>query len=213
MPDSAPPRIRPYRPADLDDLYRICLLTADNGQDATPLYTDPQLPGHVYAAPYAIFEPTLAFLAEDADGVAGYVIGARDSEAFAPKLEADWWPRLRPRYPGPPASIPEADLTREQRIARWMHHPRPLPADLAERYPSHLHINLLPRLQGHGLGRRLIETLTTALRDQGSPGLHLHVSLGNQRAAAFYRHVGFTEHPAPGPYLFTMNLRGPGQDA
>jgi hypothetical protein len=30
-----PARIRPYQPDDLDDLYRICVQTADNGQDAT----------------------------------------------------------------------------------------------------------------------------------------------------------------------------------
>ena len=30
--------IRPYRAGDLDDLYRICLLTGDAGQDATSLY-------------------------------------------------------------------------------------------------------------------------------------------------------------------------------
>jgi len=29
------PRIRPYRQSDLDDLYRICLLTGANGGDAS----------------------------------------------------------------------------------------------------------------------------------------------------------------------------------
>jgi ribosomal protein S18 acetylase RimI-like enzyme len=70
-----------------------------------------------------------------------------------------------------------------------------------------MHIDLLPRLQGRGLGRRLISTLTGALRDQGSRGLHLHVNLGNQRAAEFYRHVGFTELPVTGVRLFVMDLR------
>jgi hypothetical protein len=36
-------RIRPYRPSDLDALYRICLLTGDEGQDATSLFADPHL--------------------------------------------------------------------------------------------------------------------------------------------------------------------------
>ena len=44
-------RIRPYRPSDLDELYRICLLTGDAGQDATALYQDPRLLGHIFAAP------------------------------------------------------------------------------------------------------------------------------------------------------------------
>jgi len=49
--------------------------------------------------------------------------------------------------------------------------------------------------------------------DQGSPGMHLHVPRGNQNAAGFYRHIGFTELPAtpdelPAPHvlLFGMDL-------
>ena len=203
------PNIRPYRPADLDDLYRICLLTADNGEDATPLYRDPQLPGHVFAAPYGVLEPSLAFIAEDDDGAAsGYIVGARDSQDFERRMERDWWPALRGRYPLPPAGLPPADWTREQLAAQAIEHHWTTQDELNARYPSHLHINLLPPLQGHGMGRRMTETLAAALRDQGSPGVHLHVSPGNQRAAAFYRHVGFTElsFEGPGPRLFVLDL-------
>lgn len=206
-------RIRPYRPGDLDALYRICLLTADNGQDATALYDDPRLPGHVYAAPYGLFEPSLAFVAEDASGVGGYVVGALDSLAFAERLERHWWPGLRSRYPEPPAEIPPGQWTPQQHAAYRIHHPWGTSA-VARRYPSHLHIDLLPRLQGGGHGSRLIRTLTGALRARGSAGLHLHVGLANQRAAGFYRHVGFAEYPADGVHVFTMDLRdaqpGPG---
>jgi ribosomal protein S18 acetylase RimI-like enzyme len=200
-------RIRPYRPDDLEHLYRICLLTADSGQDATRSFRYPELPGQIYAAPYGVFAPSLAFLAEDAQGVAGYVVGARDSQDFERTLEREWWPPLRPRYPEPPPGLPAGRWTRDQQFAQLIHHPRGTPAELAGPYPSHLHINLLPRLQGRGLGRRLIQTLTGALRDQGSPGLHLYVGLANQRAAAFYAHVGFTERPGEDGYLFVMDLR------
>lgn len=204
------PNIRPYRPADLDDLYRICLLTADNGGDATPLYSDPKLPGHLFAAPYGVLEPSLAFIAEDDHGqAAGYIVGARDSQDFARRLERDWWPALRGRYPLPPAGLPAEDWTQEQRLAHAIEHPWPTEDDLAERYPSHLHIDLLPRLQGRGLGRRLMETLKAALRDQGSPGVHLHVGPGNRRAPAFYQHLGFTELPSEGVRLFVMDLSQP----
>ncbi len=96
------PRIRAFAPGDLDEVYRICLLTADNGQDGTAVFTDPRLPGEVYAAPYALLEPSLALLAEDADGVCGYVVAALDSLDFDQRLERDWWPALRARYPEPP---------------------------------------------------------------------------------------------------------------
>jgi ribosomal protein S18 acetylase RimI-like enzyme len=194
-------------------LYRICLLTGDAGQDATSLYHDPRLLGHIFTAPYCLFEPSLAFVAEDTAGVGGYIVGALDSRAFAERLESDWWPGLRARYPGPPPGLPAERWTPDQRMASIIHHPWPTPDELTRRYPSHLHINLLPRLQASGYGSQLTTTLITALRGQGSWGVHLYVLRTNQRAAGFYRHFGFTELaatdaevPAPGAYLFGMDL-------
>lgn len=201
-----PVTIRPYQPADLDALYRVCLQTARNGGDATPLYRDHKLPGHVHAAPYALFEPSLAFVAEDAAGVGGYVIGALDSHAFEARLEQDWWPPLRRRYPLPPPEVPPEQWTPEQRIAYRIHRPWQTSAELVASYPSHLHINLVPRLQSGGHGRRLITTLTEALRRRGSRGVHLHVHPTNERAIGFYRHVGFTQLPAADAHVFAMDL-------
>jgi ribosomal protein S18 acetylase RimI-like enzyme len=197
-------RIRPARPDDLDDVYRICLLTADSGQDATPLVRDPKLPGYVWAAPYVMFEPSLAFVAEDAEGVAAYVLGALDTRAFEERLERDWWPGLRP-------VVPEREhylSPLEQIATQDIHHPWLAPDDVVASFPSHLHIDLLPRLQGRGLGRRLMDTVLASLRDQGSPGVHLDVAPSNHRAAGFYRHLGFGEFPAAGLRVFTMDLSG-----
>jgi ribosomal protein S18 acetylase RimI-like enzyme len=205
--DRVQDRIRPYRPADIEALYEVCLLTGDRGQDATARYHDARLPGHCFAAPYGLFEPSLAFVAEDTAGVAGYILGALDSHAFENRLESNWWPRLRARYPEPPHGLPAHQWTPDQQLAHFIHHPDRSPEVLAARYPSHLHIDLLPRLQARGYGRQLMQTLTTALRDQGSSGVHLHVTPGNQHAVSFYRHIGFTELPATGTHLFVMDLR------
>ena len=206
--------IRPYRPGDLDALYQICLLTGDNGQDATSLFADPMLLGHFFAAPYGLFAPSLAFVLEDAQGVGGYILGALDTRAFEEQLESNWWPRLRTRYPDPAAGVPAEQWTPDQHMAHMIHHPWRIPDELAARYPSHLHIDVLPRLQAGGYGRQMTNTLTAALRDRGSRGVHLHVPRGNQRAAGFYRHLGFTELPAaaaelpaPSLRLFGMDLR------
>jgi ribosomal protein S18 acetylase RimI-like enzyme len=204
--DFAPARIREYQSGDLDDLYRICLQTADSGQDATALFTDPLLPGHIYAAPYGVLEPSLAFVAEDASGVGGYVVAALDSRAFEERLERDWWPALRARYPEPAAD--DAAVMSRNQLAALEHIHRPLRVDegLAERYPSHLHINLVPRLQGQGIGRGLITALSGRLRARGSTGLHLFVAQRNERAVGFYRRVGFTDLPATGAHIFAMDL-------
>lgn len=198
--------IRPYRPADLDALYQVCLQTGREGSDATPLYRDPKLLGHIFAAPYALFEPSLAFVAEDAAGVGGYVLGALDSHDFEARLEREWWPRLRPHYPDP-AGVPPDQRTPEQEAAHLIHHPFATPAEVASGYPSHLHIDLVPRLQSGGHGRRLITTLTGALRRRGSRGVHLGVHRANVRAIGFYRHVGFTQISATGTSIvFAMDL-------
>jgi ribosomal protein S18 acetylase RimI-like enzyme len=200
--------LRPCRPDDLDDLYRICLLTGDNGDDGTALFRDPRLVGDVYAAPYAILEPSLATVAEDDAGVAGYILGAADTVAFDERLERDWLPDLRKRYPVP-SSDGSGELSRQEHHALTrIHHPEDYIPDpeFVRSYPAHLHIDLLPRLQGRGIGRRLVETLTTSLRAQGCVGLHLNVTFDNHRAIGFYQRVGFTEVPAEGRRVFVMDL-------
>lgn len=202
-------RVRRYRPADLDELYRICLQTSYHGGDGTALFHDPKLPGHVYAAPYGLFEPSLAFVAEDAAGVGGYIVAALDGQAFEQRLEREWWPALRARYPEPAPEPAEALSPQERRALYNIHHYFGAPREVAERFPAHLHINLLPRMQGLGMGRRLVTTLIAGLREQGSPGVHLLVGEGNQRAVSFYRHLGFAEVPAAGVHIFSMDLRVP----
>ncbi len=137
-------------------------------------------------------EPSLAFVLADDAGPVGYVIGALDSREYEQRAEREWWPPLRERYPDPePDRRPE--WTADQRCAHAIHHPSRGAADLLTAYPSHLHINLLPRGQGNGHGRRLIETLCDALRARSSTGVHLGTGRRNRRAVGFYRHVGFTE--------------------
>jgi ribosomal protein S18 acetylase RimI-like enzyme len=196
--------IRPYRDTDLDALYEICLLTGDSGQDATPLYRDPKILGHVYAGPYAALEPELAFVAEDEQGVGGYVLGALDTADFERRQEEAWWPALRRRYPDPGAAT---DLSPDQRMAWVIHHPHPFDEEINARYPSHLHIDLLPRLQRGGNGRRLMRDLLDALAVRGSRGVHLGVGINNRNAVGFYRHLGFEEIRArEWGYIFAMAL-------
>ncbi|CAM3619414.1 GNAT family N-acetyltransferase [Deinococcus frigens] len=184
--------IRHARPSDRDSLYGICLETADSGDDATHLYRDPLLVGHIYAGPYLAHAPALAFVLEDEEGVCGYVIGALDTREFEATLEREWWPALRAQFPDP-SDNPAAERTPDQRLTRLIHHPNTAPQETVETYPSHLHIDLLPRGQGGGNGRRMMTRLFSALREAGSPGVHLGVGGRNARAIRFYRHLGFQE--------------------
>lgn len=201
--------IRPYHSGDLDALYDIALKTGEAGADATALYADPLLVGHIYAAPYGVLAPNAAFVAEDGDGVAGYIVGAVDTRAFEAQTEQDWWPALRPNYVDPVGVSPDA-WTPDQTRAYQIHHPHPAPRRVVASYPSHLHINLLPRLQGQGVGKQLMDTWLDAVTAQGSPGAHLGVASTNARGLRFYRAYGWTELdlglPDLGSIYFGMTL-------
>jgi ribosomal protein S18 acetylase RimI-like enzyme len=201
--------IRAFRSADLEDLYRICLATAAGG-GATILHCDPRLVGHVYAAPYALLSPLTVFVAEDSDGVGGYIVGARDTRDFETRLETEWWPGLRKLYRDPP-SEPRAGWSVDQLMSYRIHHPSRTARAIVEPYPAHLHINLLPRLRGCGIGRRLMDRWLGAVRDTGACGAHLAVGAANRRAIRFYRACGFREMEQPSrapsaPVWFVINL-------
>ncbi len=178
-------KIREFQPGEERALYDICLLTGDSGADATTLYRDPRLLGEVYVGPYLRFADALALVGVDESGVAGYVLGVPDTPAFEQWCERAWWPALRDRYPlaAFPAESPD------DRIVRLIHNPPTASPDVVERYPAHLHIDLLPRLQGQGDGRRLLTALLDGL---AAPGIHLGVGVANERAIGFYKRMGFT---------------------
>jgi len=195
--------IRPYAPLDVNRLYDVCLRTGADGEDARGLYRDPRLLGSVYVGPYLALEPGLAFVLDDDAGHAcGYVLGARDTVAFARACELDWWPALRAQYPVGAF----ADGSADAEVVALIHTPNVADPAVLAAYPSHLHIDLLPRCQGTGGGRALMTRLLAALAEVGSPGVHLVVSSTNERAIGFYRRMGFADLAASGGGL-TMGRR------
>lgn len=205
--------IRPYREDDLEALYRICLATGDSGAEAAHLYEDPRIIGHVFAAPYGVLSPQTALVVEDKEGVGGYMLGALDTRAFEADAEARWWPTLRPLYPDP-GPRPQPGWRRDTLMACAIHHPPRAPRRIAEPFPSHLHIDLLPRMQGQGLGRRLLDRWFELIGAMGSKGAHLGVGTANARAIRFYRAYGLTEPaliwpPPRGVIWFAKTLETP----
>ena len=189
--------IRKARPGDAPPAYRVCLATGDHGADATALYRDdPDALGRIFVGPYLAFEPELGLILEDEQGVCGYALGALDSHGFYARYENEWRPRLAAQFPAP-GGDPQR-WTPVQRVHHLYHHPDYFCPEPYESYPAHLHIDLLPRAQGRGYGRRMIEQVLQTLRRRGSPGAHLGVSALNSRARAFYTHLGFRELASTG---------------
>lgn len=195
--------IRPARthdPREVDQLYDICLRTGNDGKGAEDLLTDPRVLGEVYLGAYLRFQPELAFVLQGPDGaVVGYVLGAADTLAFEARLEKEWWPALRARYP---LGDPSAEGLHNT-LVQLIHTPIHSDPSVTKDYPAHLHVDILQEGQGGGNGRRLLETLFDALRAKHVPGVHLTVSPSNTNAVGFYEHLGFHQVPE-GPMAMTL---------
>jgi GNAT superfamily N-acetyltransferase len=199
--------VRPFAARDLDSLCAISLATGDAGRDASPLHTDGRMIGHIYSAPYGLLAPELAFVAEDDEGVAGYVVGTSDTRAFDAQLERDWWPSLRAQYADPSGTDPQS-WTADQKRSFGIHHPNVTPEAVAGPFPAHLHMNLLPRLQGAGLGRKLFERWAEQARTMGVRGLHVGVSATNRRGMGFWQAMGFERIPDVGGAIWLGQTLG-----
>ncbi len=176
------------RPAAFD----VCLKTGNYGDDGTPYYAeDPDALGRIFVGPYLDLEPQFSLILEDSEGVCGYALGALDSRAFYARYERRCRPTLCARFPEPHGE--PRGWTRLQQAYHAYHHPDYYCPDPYDVYPSHLHIDLLPRAQGRGFGRRMIEMLLDRFRAHGSPGAHLGMSALNARARGFYERLGFRE--------------------
>lgn len=184
--------IRPVQQGDIDALHAVSLATGFEGGDASHLYDDPKLMGHIYSAPYAVLEPRLALVVEDPQGIAGFAVGAVDTQAWEDRLEREWWPELRIRYVDPPEALRDA-WTPDERRASMIHHPTRTPDEVHCRYPAHLHMNLLPRVQGSGLGSTLFDKWRSIAVEHGATGLHVGVNRANTRAIRFWGKLDFAE--------------------
>lgn len=186
--------LRSFRPGDEPALAEICLRTADTGSDATGILDDDDIWAAVFVLPYVARHPELAAVVETDDGrVAGYAVATGDTDGFEEWFQHQWWPRFAQRWPAPVG----AAATRQDSVLAYAYGRRPGVEPFARHYPAHLHIDLLPELQGQGWGRRLIEALRDRLRAAGVPGVHLVAAGTNAGAIAFYERLGFTRLDAP----------------
>lgn len=185
-------RVRPARPGDEAGAYHVCLKTGDYGADGEPYYRDdPDALGRIFVGPYLAFEPGLALVAEDEAGICGYALSALDSRRFYARYEREWRPALCLRYPIPGGD--PAGWSRADRVHSWYQEPDYTCPEPYDAYPAHMHIDLLERAQGRGLGRAMMERSMAMLAAAGAPGAHLGVSMVNTRALGFYRRIGFGE--------------------
>jgi len=181
--------IRSYKSADTSAAYEICLKTGNSGQDATHLFSDPLVLGHIYVGPYMEFEPQSVFILEDDQGPCGYIMGVLDSQTYYQWMHSEWLPKIRVNYKKPTGNLDTWDET--EKITDLLFHP--VSQRLLPDYPAHLHIDLLSRAQGKGQGKLMMDRFIDYLRYNKISGVHLELSSKNDRAFNFYRKYGMQE--------------------
>jgi ribosomal protein S18 acetylase RimI-like enzyme len=183
--------IRSYRAADRDPVRMIAHQTGYMGEPADWFWRDATSFADIWTSYYTDCEPESAFVAKQAGHVLGYLLGCVDS-AHAPNpavtLARQVARRLVFLRPGTAGFLWRSvwDLGRQR------HAPTGVLTD--PRWPSHLHINLLPQARGCGAGSRLMNAWFARLRDAASPGCHLATLAENTPAIAFFERTGFRRH-------------------
>ena len=162
------PIVRLARPEDAAGISGVCMRTGHAGQDARPHYPDGDLLPDVFARPYLLAEPELAFVADDAGRPVGYLVGTADTDAFVAWFRRVWLPEVAERHgpPGTGASWPDVML-------RALHQPERMVRPELAGHPAHLHVNLLPEFQRMGLGRQLLAAFLDALAARAVAAVHV----------------------------------------
>jgi ribosomal protein S18 acetylase RimI-like enzyme len=191
--------LRMARAGDMHALSQVCLQTGDAGSDATHLYVDdPEALARVYVQPYVHYSlgdnaTTIALVAEDSIGVCGYALSAPDSIDFYRRYQHEWAAELQRKFSDPEPSRSE-QWTPAEKMHHVYHHPECfIPPGAESNYLAHLHIDLLPRCQGRGLGQAMMNKLLQAIARTGAKGVHLGMHPDNARAKGFYHKLGFRE--------------------
>jgi ribosomal protein S18 acetylase RimI-like enzyme len=187
MPDLI---IRPYLPADRQDVFRIGADTAFFGAPIEAYMDDRNAFLDAFYAYYTDLEPEHTWVASADREVVGFLAGCVDTRIHDRKIQRVIIPRLaghllRGKYhfgkrswnyfSGLLGALLRREFTR---------------VDL-DMFPAHLHINVDAAWRGNKLGQRLMEAYLGQLRGLGIPGVYLDTTSLNEVACRLYEKMGF----------------------
>lgn len=154
---------------------------------------------YLWYRPYVTLTPATCLILDDGEGRAvGYCIGTSSTSAFA----EDWRGKFVPNVsledvPKPETRTDDPGMEREEskNLRHAVHNAecsalQAWPQEL-EKYPAHMHIDILEEYQRKGWGSRLIHTLFDAVKRDGASGIHLDMVRWNIKGKNFYEKIGF----------------------
>jgi ribosomal protein S18 acetylase RimI-like enzyme len=188
--------LRPYRAEDAERIRLVCHQTGFMGEPVGWLWRDRASFAALFCDWWMSHRPESVLVAELDGVVAGYLLGCEDSRRVAHEGRTFFRHfvrrgcALRPGTAGVMWRM-LGDGTLDGFRGR-------LPARVwDERWPAHLHVDLLPECRRRGVGRHLVTAWLGSLRERGVPGCHLQTTAENVRAVAFFEAMGFDKHGPP----------------
>lgn len=189
--------VRPYESRDRAQVRHICHVTGYMGEPVDWLWRDTESFADLFTSYYTDAEPESALVAERDGVVAGYLLGCADSRtAWSP---AGIFARhlLRRAIGFRPGTAGVVWRSFGDVVVDALRRRLPSVSGYDERWPAHLHIDLLPSIRGAGVGAILVHRWLDALREMGVPGCHLETMGENHDAIAFFESMGFRRHGKP----------------
>ena len=201
--------IRPYEGRDRAQVRHVCHVTGYMGEPVGWMWRDTESFADLFTSYYTDGEPESALVVELDGVVVGYLLGCVDSRrAWNPaSIFGRHFLRrgigLRPGTAGVVwRSFGDVAVAAVRR--------RLPPVSLSdERWPAHLHIDMLPGVRGRGVGATLMRRWFDTLGEIGVPGCHLETLGENHNAIAFFESMGFRRHGDP---TSAPGLRSPAGD-
>jgi ribosomal protein S18 acetylase RimI-like enzyme len=195
--------VRFYEPRDRSEVRAICHATGFMGEPADWYWRDRESFADACTGYYTDQEPESSLVAVRNGRVVGYLLGCVDTTRAPSMAEVSRQLVLRRALllrPGNAGFFWRAlfDALRDRGVSS---------AELQDaRWPSHLHINLLPEARGAGAGASLMHSWLDRLAALGSPGCHLGTFGENRNAIAFFERLGF-RHLGPATRVPAMRNR------
>lgn len=165
--------IKPFEEAYREDIRAIHMATASEHARSDRAHGEFSL--LMYCDEYLDHETAFMAMDENDERPKGYVLCAKDAKTWAENMQS---------YGEKIEALGEPYITRFREGLKEY--------DLAyEMYPAHLHIDILEEYTGKHLGSLLMKTLFEYLRKENVKGICLGVARANERAAGFYKAMGF----------------------
>ncbi len=182
--------IRHYQNADCSAVCDISSDTAFFGEPVEAFLDDRRLYCDAFARYYVIYETSFVWVAENGDGIIGFLFGCADTAAYSTNWRRYIIIRVLVNAVRGSYRIRRRTLSFAFGMFMGMIRGEEPMVDLVD-YPAHLQIDVKLGFRGLGIGRELIIAYLEQIRGLGVGGVHLVTTSHNVVACHLYEKIGF----------------------